>query len=42
MLVRQFIGLKLTQKLNLTTKEAQLFWPVYNEYLDKIEALKNA
>jgi hypothetical protein len=32
----------ITQKLNLTTKEAQLFWPVYNEYLDKIEALKNA
>jgi Tfp pilus assembly protein PilZ len=25
----------ITQKLNLTTKEAQLFWPVYNEYLDK-------
>jgi hypothetical protein len=32
----------ITQKLNLTAKEAQLFWPVYNEYLDKIEALKNA
>jgi hypothetical protein len=32
----------ITQKLNLTAKEAQLFWPVYNEYLDKIETLKNA
>ena len=32
----------ITQKLNLTTKEAQLFWPVYNEYLDKIEVLKNS
>ena len=32
----------ITQKLNLTTKEAQQFWPIYNEYLDKIETLKNA
>jgi hypothetical protein len=32
----------ITQKLNLTTKEAQQFWPVYNEYLDKIEVLKNS
>jgi len=32
----------ITQKLNLTTKEAQQFWPIYNEYLDKMETLKNA
>ncbi len=24
-----------TEKLNLTTEEAQLFWPVYNEYWQK-------
>ena len=32
----------ITQKLNLSSKEAQLFWPLYNEYLDKMETLKNA
>lgn len=32
----------ITQKLNLTTKEAQQFWPVYNEYLDKMETLRNS
>lgn len=30
----------LTQKLDLTGKEAQQFWPVYNEYQDKLEALR--
>jgi len=24
-----------TQKLNLTTKEAEVFWPVYNEYWNR-------
>lgn len=27
----------ITQKVNLTTQEAQSFWPVYNEYTDKIK-----
>ncbi len=27
----------ITQKINLTTQEAQSFWPVYNEYSDKIK-----
>ena len=27
----------ITQKLNLTTQEAQQFWPIYNEYADKLE-----
>ncbi len=25
----------ITEKINLTTKEAQQFWPVYNEWQDK-------
>jgi len=32
----------LTNKLNLTAKEAQVFWPLYNEYNQKIEALRKA
>lgn len=28
----------ITQKLNLTTDESQKFWPVYNEYQDKLKA----
>ncbi len=31
----------LTEKLDLTPKEAQLFWPVYNEYREKKEALRD-
>lgn len=27
----------ITQKLNLTSQEAQQFWPIYNEYADKLE-----
>jgi len=27
----------ITQRVNLTTQEAQGFWPVYNEYADKIK-----
>ncbi len=30
----------ITEKLNLTPKEAQVFWPVYNEYSDKLVALR--
>jgi Skp family chaperone for outer membrane proteins len=32
----------ITQELNLTSKEAQLFWPVYNEYQDKLETLRKS
>ena len=32
----------LTNKLNLTAKEAQLFWPLYNEYNQKMEVLRKA
>ncbi len=32
----------ITKELSLSSKEAQLFWPVYNEYQDKLEALKNS
>ncbi len=31
----------LTNKLDLSPGEAQLFWPVYNEYLDKKRELKS-
>jgi len=30
----------ITRALELTPKEAQNFWPLYNEYQDKLEALK--
>lgn len=30
----------LTNKLELTSKEAQLFWPLYNEYNSKMEKLR--
>ncbi|TAJ13149.1 hypothetical protein DMA11_10165 [Marinilabiliaceae bacterium JC017] len=29
----------ITQKVNLTTEEAQVFWPVYNEFTAKKETL---
>lgn len=32
----------ITEKLSLTTKEAQNFWPVYNEYSQKIEKIRKA
>jgi len=31
----------LTRELDLSVKESQEFWPVYNEFLKKREALKN-
>ncbi len=30
----------ITQKLDLTPEEAQKFWPVYNQYSDKIQELR--
>ncbi|HEX8515824.1 MAG TPA: hypothetical protein VF868_06460 [Bacteroidia bacterium] len=30
----------LTKKLSLTPEEAQQFWPVYNQYTDKIQELR--
>ena len=30
----------ITKKLNLSPEEAQLFWPVYNQYSDKIKDLR--
>ncbi len=30
----------ITRALHLTPKEAQNFWPLYNEYQDKLEVLK--
>ena len=32
----------LTNKLNLTAEEAQVFWPLYNEYSQKMEILRKA
>jgi hypothetical protein len=30
----------ITQQLDLSPKEAQTFWPIYNEYQDKLEAIR--
>jgi hypothetical protein len=30
----------ISKKLELTTSESEKFWPIYNEYNDKIKALK--
>ena len=30
----------ITQKINLSSAEAQSFWPLYNEYNDKIKSLR--
>jgi Skp family chaperone for outer membrane proteins len=30
----------LTKKLNLTTEEAQKFWPVYNEYMAELKKVR--
>src|SRR5437868_4136815 len=32
----------ITQKLDLTSAEAQSFWPLYNEYNDKIKSLRKS
>jgi hypothetical protein len=31
----------ITKQLSLTTEEAREFWPIYNEYNDKVEELSN-
>ncbi|MEO1011219.1 MAG: hypothetical protein AAFX53_07915 [Bacteroidota bacterium] len=30
----------ITERLNLSSKEAQVFWPVYNEHEQQLEALR--
>lgn len=30
----------ITEHLNLTSKEAQIFWPIYNQYEDKMNVLR--
>lgn len=30
----------ITQKLNLTPEEAQVFWPIYNQYETELDALR--
>jgi len=32
----------ITKRLDLNTKEAQSFWPVFNEYQDKLEVLRSS
>ncbi len=32
----------ITKKMGLSAKEAQSFWPLYNEFLDKKEVLRQA
>ena len=30
----------LTKKLNLSTEEAQKFWPIYNKYIDEVRKVR--
>lgn len=32
----------ITERLNLTPKEASVFWPVYNEFSDQLKKIKRA
>jgi hypothetical protein len=32
----------ITQRLNLTSEEAQQFWPVYNQFTEKMQQIKGA
>jgi hypothetical protein len=32
----------LTERLNLTSEEAKVFWPVYNKYGDELESLRKS
>jgi Skp family chaperone for outer membrane proteins len=32
----------ITQKLNLTTEEAEKFWPVYNKYMEEIRGARQS
>lgn len=38
--IRAFKTAYLTEQLSLTSSEAEKFWPVYNEYENKMKALK--
>lgn len=38
--IRAFRAAVFTEELSLTSKEAETFWPVYNEYLDKREKVQ--
>lgn len=38
--IRTFKTAYLTEQLSLTSSEAEKFWPVYNEYENKMKALK--
>jgi hypothetical protein len=31
----------ITEKLSLSSKEAQVFWPVYNDFSDQMKAIKD-
>ena len=32
----------ITQRLNLTPEESQAFWPVYNQYTEKLQQIRNS
>ena len=32
----------ITQRVNLTPEESQQFWPIYNEYTDKMQQIRSA
>ncbi len=32
----------ITQHVNLTPEESQQFWPIYNEYTDKMQQIRNS
>ena len=32
----------ITQRLNLTSEEAQQFWPVYNQFIEKMQQIKGS
>jgi hypothetical protein len=32
----------ITQRLNLTPEESQLFWPIYNQYTEKLQQIRSS
>src|SRR4030095_3650403 len=32
----------ITKEMDLTTQEAEVFWPMYNKYRDELEALRKS
>ena len=32
----------ITQRLSLTPEESQQFWPIYNQYTDKVKQIRNS